>query len=85
MTDLAAQYEKIEEYAHRLKADYDAFMQDLNDIQLVLGVDLTVKGIESVADLVNKATRDAQTIDGHLDRYISIVDQVAAELRPSPK
>jgi chromosome segregation ATPase len=84
-TELAAQYEKIEEYAQRLETDYDAFIQDLNDIQLVLGVDLTLKGIESVADLVNKATRDAQTIDGHLDRYVSIVDQVATELRPSRK
>jgi hypothetical protein len=84
-TELAAQYKKIEEHAQRLETDYDAFMQDLNDIHLVLGVDLTPKGIESVADLVNKATRDAQTIDGHLDRYVSIVEQLAAELRPSRK
>lgn len=82
---LAAQYEKLEEYAQRLEEDYTAFMQDLNDIQLVLGVDLTLKGIESVTDLVNKATHDAQAIDGHLKRYVSIVEQVAAELGPSRK
>lgn len=81
-TELAAQYDKIEEYAQRVEADYDAFMQDLNDIQLVLGVDLTRKGIESIADLVTKATQDAKTIDGYLDQYVTILDEVTAELRP---
>ena len=81
-TELAAQYDKIEEYAQRVEADYDAFMRDLNDIQLVLGVDLTRKGIESVADLVTKATQDAKTIDGYLDQYVTILDEVMGELRP---
>jgi hypothetical protein len=81
-TELAAQYDKIEEYAQRVEADYDAFMRDLNDIQLVLGVDLTRKGIESVADLVTKATQDAKTIDGYLDQYVTILDEVTTELRP---
>ena len=81
--ELAAQYERIEEYAQQVKADYDAFMQDLNDIQLVLGVDLTAKGIESIADDVTKTTKGAQKINSHIDKYIEILDQVAAELRLS--
>jgi hypothetical protein len=81
-TELAAQYDKIEEYAQRVEADYDAFMQDLNDIQLVLGVDLTRKGIQSVADLATKVTQDSKTIEGYLDRYVTILDGVMAELRP---
>jgi Protein of unknown function (DUF2959) len=82
-TELAAQYEKIEEFAQRVEADYNAFMQDLNDIHLVLGVDLTAKGIASIADLVTKATQDAKTIDDYLDTYVTILDQTMAELRPS--
>ena len=80
MTD---KYQKIQEYSQQVKTDYDAFMQDLSDIQVVLGVDLTAMGIESIADTAAKATRDAQTIYGHIDTYVSILDEVSAAMRPS--
>lgn len=84
-TVLADQYKKIQEYAQLVKTDYGSFIQNLSDIQLVLGVDLTPKGVESVTDVISRANRDAQGIYGHIDTYVSILDQVSAEMSPGKK
>ena len=83
--EMAAKYQKIQEYSQQVKADCAEFIQDLTDIQVVLGVDLTAKGIQSITDMVDKATRDAQTIYGHIDTYVSILNEVAYEMSPATK
>ena len=81
--EMSAKYQKIQEYAQQVKVDYDAFMKNLGDIQVVLGVDLTPKGIASVSDLVAKTKQNAQTTYGHIDVYVSILNQVSAEMSPA--
>lgn len=81
--ELSAQYKKIADYSQQIDADYKVFMKDIDDIQLALGMDLTSKGIKSVAGFIEKATTDSLKVQEHVDTYISILDQVANALSTS--
>lgn len=78
--ELSAKYQKISEYSQQVDTDYKAFMKDVNDIQLSLGMDLTPKGIESVAGFIEKATADSKVVQDHIDQFIPVIDQVSAAL-----
>ena len=83
--EMVDKYQKIQQYSELVDADYKAFVQDISDIQVVLGVDLTAKGIKSVSDTVTQVTQQAQTIYGHIDTYVSILNEVSAAMSPSGK
>ena len=78
--ELSAKYEKISEYTQQVNADYKVFMKDINDIQLALGMDLTSKGIESVAGFIEKATTDSVKVQEHIDTFITVIDEVSVAL-----
>ena len=81
--DLQDEYAKIQAFSKGLKKDFETFMSNLNDVNIVLGVDLTSKGIASTSDYVKEATTTAVSINKRLDQYIKVLDRVAAEMRPS--
>jgi len=83
--EMAAKYQKIQQYSELVDADYKAFVRDIGDIQVVLGVDLTAKGIKSVSDTVTHATQQAQTIYEHINTYVSILNEVSVAMSPSGK
>lgn len=81
--ELQDEYAKIQAFSEGLRKDFDTFMSNLNDINIILGIDLTRKGIASISDYVKEATTTAVAINKRLDLYIKVLDQVAADMRPS--
>jgi hypothetical protein len=48
-----------------------------------LSIDLTSANIAGIADIVEKVTAEAKTINMLIDKHVAALDMVSAEMRPS--
>ena len=78
-----AKYAEISKVSQQLKTEYESFMSDVTDIQTVLSIDLTSANIAGIADIVEKVTAEAKTINMLIDKHVAALDMVSAEMRPS--
>ena len=75
-------YKSIEPDIAAAKDTGNAFLSDLKDLRAYFQVDLSSGGIASVSNMVTKANTEGKTIQGMLDKVLSTVDQVKAQMAP---
>lgn len=75
--------DKLKESASGAEQTFLPFLQDLKDINLFLGNNLTPAGISSVKEtLVPKCTTDGATVKGKLDDAAAALKDLAAKIQP---
>ena len=79
---LQSLYASIEPDVKEAKDQGNLFVSDLKDLNAYFQVDLSASGIATVSDLVGKCTAEGKTVQGLLDKILSTLDQVKAEMAP---
>lgn len=77
---LAESYARIPEAGIGIKGVYHAYLTDLKEIQLYLSNDLTPKGLEAIAPVVNKTIVDRESLKASLVPLLAALDAVQADM-----
>jgi chromosome segregation ATPase len=75
-------YKSIEPDITAAKDTGNAFLADPKDLNAYFQVDLSSGGIASVSSQVTKCNSDGKAVQGMLDKVLSTVDQVKAQMAP---
>jgi len=78
-------FDAIRTSAQATRDAYEPYMKDLQDIQKVLGMDLTPQGVQTVRPVIDKANADARVVNERLDALIAQLDNVSAGMTPTGK
>jgi len=79
-SELSASYGKIKQDMAGAKEAFIPFMASLRDIQGYLGLDLSVKGVNSMAPLVAKAKDNSTQVKSQLDDVLNQLNSVRGML-----
>lgn len=77
---LAETYAKVHTAGGGIAGTYHAYMTDLKEIQQYLSNDLTPKGVEGIAPVVNKTFQDLEALKASLTPLLAALDEIKAEL-----
>ena len=80
--EVATRLQGIFQQYQTVKAAYAPFLDNLSDIQTVLGTDLSAKGLETAKPFVAKATANAEPLKAALDKLASDFRAVGLSLQP---
>ena len=78
--ELTAAYAKIKEDMAPAKEEFTPFLASLKDIESYLKVDPSMKGINSMADLVKKAKDNGAQVKSRIDAVLVQVNSVRGML-----
>jgi chromosome segregation ATPase len=78
-------FDSIRAAAQSTRDAYEPYMKDLQDIQKVLGMDLTPQGLQTVRPVIDKANADARVVNERLDALIAQLDNVSSGMTPTGK
>lgn len=78
--ELSASYARIKEDMAAAKESFAPFMASLKDIQSYLNLDQTLKGINSMGGLVQKARENSVTVNSQLDTVLKDLNSVRGML-----
>ncbi len=83
--ELSASYAKIKTDTIAAKESFVPFMASLKDIQSYVSLDPTLKGINSMSGLVQKAKDNSVTVNSQLDTVLTDLNSVRGMLRTKSK
>jgi hypothetical protein len=83
--ELSAAYAKIKEDMAVAGEAFTPFLASLKDIQSYLSLDLSLKGINSVAEIVKTAKGNGAQVKSHIESVITQVNSVRGMLSTKPK
>jgi len=83
-SDLSAAYAAIGEDMALAKERFAPFLASLKDIQSYLSLDLSQKGIDSVAGLVKKAKEDGAEVKSRIDSVLMRLNSVRGMMSTTP-
>ena len=78
--ELSAAYERIKTSTAAARDSFAPFMSSLKDIQSYVSLDPTLKGINSMGTLVQKAKDDGVTVNSQLDAVLKDLNSVRGML-----
>ena len=78
--ELSASYARIEEDMATANDSFSPFMASLKDVQSYLSLDPTLKGINSMSALVQKAKDNSVTVNSQLDTVLKDLNSVRGML-----
>lgn len=79
---LHASFEVITQASGLAKTSFESFMQNLYDIQVFIGNDLTDEGLAAVASYRKSATSSAESVKGAISTIVAEVDKVRQSVAP---
>ena len=82
--ELSASYTRIKEDMAQAGDTFTPFLASLKDIQSYLKLDLSLKGINDMADLVKKANDDGAQVKSRIEAVIVQVNSVRGMLSAEP-
>jgi hypothetical protein len=82
--ELSASYARIKEDMALAGDTFTPFLKSLKDIESYLKLDLSLKGINNVADLVKKANDDGAQVKTRIEAVIAQVNSVRGMLSTKP-
>jgi hypothetical protein len=80
---LQAAFDSIRTVAEPLKAQFDPWLSDLQDLQKYLGTDLTVSGVDAAKPLFAKTQTEGFEVQKSMDALVAELNTVAATLTPA--
>ena len=80
---LRTTFDGIKTAAQDTKDYFPGFLADLKDLRTFLGNDLTVGGVDSAREIIQKTRKDGAKTQGALDGLIAELNSVAAALTPA--
>lgn len=80
--EVSARLQEIFKEYQSVKAAYAPFLDNLSDIQTVLGTDLSARGLEAVKPFVAKATANAEPLKTALDELAKDFTAAGVSLLP---
>ena len=78
--ELSVVFAKISEASVGVKADIQAYMSDIQEIETYLSKDLTFKGIEAITPIAQKAVKDGNSLKYAINPVLSAVGITRTEL-----
>lgn len=82
-TKLQATFAKIKETTEPARDLFNTFLADLKDLQVVLGQDLTIAGIDAAKDPIAKTKSEGAKVQQTLDKVIAELNTVVATITPA--
>src|SRR5262249_50964022 len=80
--ELMPQIEAIKSSLGSAKETFVPFMQDLKDLNLYLGNNLSAQGVAGAADLMKKCTTDGASVKGNIGKGQEAIKDLAASIAP---
>ncbi len=78
--DLTASYAKIKEDMAQAKEEFTPLLKSMKDIESYLKLDLSLKGVNSMADLVTKAKANSAQVKSRIDAVLLQLNSVRGML-----
>jgi uncharacterized protein YukE len=82
---VAAQFDSIRRAADDVKAAYQPFIQDNDQIQKALAIDLTPAGVQGIQPAMSRAKSDGNRLGQKLDALGHELDKVMTTMTPTGK
>jgi hypothetical protein len=82
-TKLQETFDSIRKYTEPLKAQFDPWMSDLQDLQKYLSNDLTIAGVDAAKGLFAKTRADGVEVQTSMDGLVAELNTIAAALTPA--
>ena len=80
---LQATFDSIRKVAEPLKAQFDPWLSDLQDLQKYLGTDLTISGVDAAKSMFAKTQTEGFEVQKSMDALVAELNTVAAALTPA--
>ena len=80
---LQAIFDSIKTVAEPLKAQFDPWLSDLQDLQKYLSNDLTISGVDAAKPLFAKTQKEGFEVQKSMDALVAELNTVAATLTPA--
>lgn len=76
-------FNKIKAVAEPLKAQFDPWLSDVQDLQTYLGNDLTIEGVDAAKSQIAKSRTDGMQVEKSMDALVAELDSIAAAVTPA--
>jgi hypothetical protein len=80
---LQATFDDIKKVSAPLKAQFDPWLSDLNDLKNYLSNDLSISGVEAAKSLIKKTQNEGLEVQKSMDALVAELNTVAATLTPA--
>jgi len=80
---LQATFDSIRKVAEPLKAQFDPWLSDLQDLQKYLSTDLTISGVDAAKPMFAKTQTEGFEVQKSMDALVAELNTVAATLTPA--
>lgn len=80
---LQATFDSIKTVAAPLKAQFDPWLSDLNDLKNYLSNDLSISGVDAAKSLITKTQNEGLQVQKSMDALVAELNTVAATLTPA--
>ncbi len=80
---LQATFDSIRTVAEPLKAQFDPWLSNLQDLQKYLSNDLTISGVDAAKSMFAKTQREGFEVQKSMDALVAELNTVAATLTPA--
>jgi hypothetical protein len=80
---LQAAFDSIRKVAEPLKAQFDPWLSDLQDLQKYLSNDLTISGVDAAKGMFAKTQTEGFEVQKSMDALVAELNTVAATLTPA--
>ncbi len=77
---LAESYAKVHTAGAGITIGYNAYLTDLREIQKYLSNDLTPKGVDAIAPVVNQSFQDLDVLKASVTPVLAALEEIKAEL-----
>jgi hypothetical protein len=81
-TEVKQHFKDVSDLYQQAKAEFMPFMSNLNDIHTALGSDLTPAGLNSVRDVVSRATSEGNTLQNTIQELAAKFKTLGASVSP---
>jgi hypothetical protein len=76
-------FDSIKKVAEPLKAQFDPWLSDVNDLQKYLNNDLTIAGVDAAKSQFVKTKADGLEVEKSMDALVAELNSIAAALTPA--
>ena len=80
---LQAAFDNIKKVAAPLKAQFDPWLSDLQDLKTYLSNDLSISGVDAARSLIAKTQNEGMEVQKSMDALVAELNTVAATLTPA--
>lgn len=80
---LQATFESIRKVAEPLKAQFDPWLSDLQDLQKYLSTDLSISGVDAAKGMFTRTQTEGLEVQRSMDALVAELNTVAATLTPA--